>query len=645
MLGCYRVVQTNQTDYTWELPIKLMNLLMLNENDSVGLNFGSATATARVCSSHLSDTRTPLNMGLSLPLSNLLKIPSQSTVFVNPKGNKHFQLGPLIGILTIHTLIAGNRLKFYKTYAELNKNNGVLFVFSGRDINTQKLTISGYYYDNITGGWHCKEFPFPDVVIDRCCPNNYLYHNILEKVIGTKIFNKKNKIDKVDFFNVLHADEFLKDYIPNTRVFGELSDLEYFLDKYNEVYLKPIDSMRGSGIVKVKHISQNSMECSYVLDGTKIICQIPFTYEGVLNLLEHAAGRRRLYIVQQPISSLEYKNGPFTIRTWAMKNGNGQWIMPGMCAMGSFGNGFLTNFSAGAEPIPLKKLFNSIIPYLIFTKNQLTNFIEELTIKTAICLDKQHGPLGVLGLDIMIDNDGKLWLIEANGNPGKKTISAQPEYPSWSIQAYQNPLDYATYLAGFNQIDKPNDLTNSLLSSPKKSEIHEVQNKPDKERLIKASLIIAKEKIQKVGELQITAPIGVGVDQKTGNLTIPVQLEIVGEPVLKAKIIDNKLINEGFVPAKIFTKDSNFYSETVQKFAQQVFIPFHSIVEIKGIKPSDDVEEKFTVESTSVMGVPGICDSSLAGSVATLFLRVILKVEILISRNCIISIPAQIIEN
>ncbi len=79
--------------------------------------------------------------------------------------------------------------------------------------------------------------------------------------------------------------------------------------------------------------------------------------------------------------------------------------------------------------------------------------LEDLTLKTATLLDDKLGPLGELGLDIVLDKSGNPWLIEANGNPGNIPIFRQTEYPAWRYLVFQYPLDYASHLAGFKNTD------------------------------------------------------------------------------------------------------------------------------------------------------------------------------------------------
>ena len=164
-----------------------------------------------------------------------------------------------------------------------------------------------------------------------------------------------------------------------------------------------------------------------------------------------AAGRARPYIIQQGINRLDYDGGPFSFRTWAMKNGGGTWVMPGLFAKAAIGQGFLTNFTAGAKLVPLKDIFSKSPPVLPYTKDQTLKLLKDITLKTAAVLDKKFGPLGELGLDVVFDTTGKPWLIEANGNPGNIPIFIQTEYPAWRYQVFQYPVDYAVHLADFDK--------------------------------------------------------------------------------------------------------------------------------------------------------------------------------------------------
>ncbi len=450
MHGRYKILLSGQQENIWTLPEGLMDNLKLKENRMVTLKCGSASTSVYVRKSRGNSPDLTL-MELSAPVMDTLMIPNNSTLLLKPEGTRSFRLGPVIGVLTFAGHVP-DALKFYRAYARAARNNGILYVFKGRSIDVKNQVIEGYYYNHGEHKWQPARFPFPDAVIDKCYPNGYISHARLEKVIGkNKIFNKKTMIDKLDFFNALNSDPILRTYMPKTEVFTNAAQLETMLQSFGEVFLKPVNAMKGFGIVVVKPArpgTSGKLECTYASHDRNISVLINHP-EEIHNVLLTAAGRKRPYLIQQGISRMEYKGGPFSIRTWAMKDGSGQWVIPGMFAKGSFGSSFLTNFTAGAKLIPLQEIYDHITSMLSYTKESLVQLLEELTLKTARVLDQKFGPLGELGFDIVFDNEGKPWIIEANGNPGVIPIFIQKEYPLWPFLLYKYPVDYATYLAGF----------------------------------------------------------------------------------------------------------------------------------------------------------------------------------------------------
>ncbi len=445
--GCI-IIRTSHRGTVWTVPELLMKEFALRVRDPVVLKCGAASARALVTPLNHAVDKTPVT-GLSGAVLNALGIPENTSFLIKSEGGNVFRLGPVIGILTFPGHIP-HRLGYYKMYARRIKA-GLVYVFRSGNIKPDQHRIYGHYYDRVQSAWKAQDLPYPDAVMDRCYPNPYIAHRLLERVMGPgKIFNKKSMIDKVAFYKVLSDDSELKEFVPETLVFQQAEDLETFLRRWSEVFLKPTNAMKGTGIVVVSKTNNGKLLCRYSIKGAGLAREIS-SPDDIFDVMIKAAGHMRPYIIQQGIPRMTYKGGPFSFRTWAMKNGQGRWVMPGMFAKGTFGQGFLTNFTAGAKLIPLRELFEEILPQLPYTKDSLLMALEDLTLKTAAALDKKYGPLGELGLDIVFDLQGKPWLIEANGNPGNIPVFIQKEYPLWPNLIFQYPIDYAAYLAGFTE--------------------------------------------------------------------------------------------------------------------------------------------------------------------------------------------------
>lgn len=168
-------------------------------------------------------------------------------------------------------------------------------------------------------------------------------------------------------------------------------------------------------------------------------------------------------------------------------------------------------------------------------------------------------------------------------------------------------------------------------------------DKDSNKKKIKALVVIAEKNVQKIGDLTISAPIGVGIDKTTGDLTVPVRLEAMGEPVLRPKIIHDKLINEGFVRAKLIVEDNDPEPcpDVRKGLTKEIFIPIQRVIEIKGISPGDHIQEFAEIKSLSVFAVPDKPQSGFAGAKVKLILKVILDVRIIIAREEIITVSTK----
>lgn len=649
----FAVARTQRTGGVWTIPKEFMDKTKINENEQVTLHFGSAQISANVDQLLSSGAFHDNIIGLSDDILNTLQIPANSLISVRKVAGQEFRLGPLIGILTSNSIINAKKLGYYKKPAIINRQNGILYVFSEQGIRKEDKIINGYYYDHLNDIWVTKEFPFPDVVINRCYPNNCETVALLEKVIGTKVFNKNNRINKTDFYSTLKADRYLSNFIPETYEFNDFIELTKYIERYRKVYLKPVNGLRGQGIICLTQTTENLLKCTYQ-KGNKKHSKILLTINDVFSAIENISNGKK-YIVQAPIQSMTYEGSNFSIRTWAMKNGSGDWLMPGMYASLSSKESFLTNISAGSKIIPLNTLFKKIIPNLQFTKAQLMIFLEELTIKTAEALDVQYGPLGLLGIDIMIDENGKVWLIEGNGNPGQVSVNKQREYFSWPTQLYQYQLAYATYLAGFkepNQVKSFKPLKGSLkileryrarkqeISAEAEAEAEIVPVR--QEKIINAMVVVAKKTVQEVREIEVTPLIGLPAET-AGSLVNQIRIEASQDLKLDCHINSDKLNIIGYIPVRLIYQGISVNSGNDMGLIQEITVPFISTAEIKGLQNTDVITEKITMVSSAVSLQT---EDRPEGSEETAKLKVklLFNCQFTVTRQCLLEVSAKEVE-
>jgi len=99
----------------------------------------------------------------------------------------------------------------------------------------------------------------------------------------------------------------------------------------------------------------------------------------------------------------------------------------------------VTNYAAGAQEVIVGPDNEMPHPLLSWDK------IRELSCDMLLALEATFGNLGEVGLDVALDEDGKLWLLEANSKPN--TIGSN-EVASEELlsQVHGLPLDYAKHM-------------------------------------------------------------------------------------------------------------------------------------------------------------------------------------------------------
>lgn len=161
----------------------------------------------------------------------------------------------------------------------------------------------------------------------------------------------------------------------------------------------------------------------------------------------------------------------------------------------------------------------------------------------------------------------------------------------------------------------------------------------DKKRKIKALVVIAELTVQKVGEIQVAASLGVKINHQTGELETPVELKLIGQPVFTATIVPCKLINHGLQKACLVVRNArNKDCNLSVSSKKELDIPIYGMHDIPNIEPGDHIQEAAKVESIDIRGIrePGYKG---CGNKSILIIKVVYKIKVTIAREEIISIP------
>ncbi|WP_010267864.1 YheC/YheD family protein [Paenibacillus senegalensis] len=196
-------------------------------------------------------------------------------------------------------------------------------------------------------------------------------------------------------------------HIPLTVSFSN-GNLQFMLNRYRMVYVKPDQGAMGVGVMRVeKH--QGGYQYQY---GTRV-----YRYSSLsalcLALRDRMKGRR--YLIQKGIRLLRYRQRPFDLRLMVQKNPARKWEPTGMFGRVAHPRKAVTNGSQGGSIYCASRLIRSYAG-----KEQTRRLIKQMkhiALLTAHQLGGVNRTLNELGLDIALDRKLKPWILEVNTRP------------------------------------------------------------------------------------------------------------------------------------------------------------------------------------------------------------------------------------
>jgi hypothetical protein len=394
-------------------------------------------------------------LGIPDNWKNYLSIPDDFN-YECYKNGFSLHLGPVVAMIAFskHEDITRSKLNFHREYF-LQFGEGLLFICAADGIDTGKKIIKGYYYS--TKGrfnvWREGIFPYPGAAYNRTVLKKEIFDD-LALVTDNHIFNSfsNGSFNKWELWNRLSLNPTLKAHLPYTSLLTDPQSLDSMLERYSCVYLKPVGGTLSMGIRKVCKRSDSDGYLLYYPNRQKVgkgtnqeFLVDPKTIDRWFRRLQ-----QKEYIVQQAIAMKRYDERPIDFRVIMQKNRNNEWGCTGI--FGKFGKigSIITNFTKSGFLLSGKESFR-----LAFEMNeeQASKKLDELTqISHLICRTfEQYGLYGDLGIDLMVDHNGKVWILEVN------TLDTYHRFPLRlrDIELYKkvvkNPLQYAKFLAGFTK--------------------------------------------------------------------------------------------------------------------------------------------------------------------------------------------------
>lgn len=217
---------------------------------------------------------------------------------------------------------------------------------------------------------------------------------------------------KVGNARLLSHNKQISKHIPKTHYLTSMN-LVNMLKNTPSIYIKPNDSCRGKGILRVDQIHANE----YILRSRDT--NQTFIHKNLQDLWinVHQLRRNRRYVIQQGIQSITKSGKHFDIRVH-MTRVNGKWVVAGMIGNIARRGGIITTESSGGVSTYVHELLQNHLGFSQLRTQETIEKLKTISLHATKTTSRMYPRWSEFGLDIGIDSRNNIWIFEINITPG-----------------------------------------------------------------------------------------------------------------------------------------------------------------------------------------------------------------------------------
>jgi hypothetical protein len=243
---------------------------------------------------------------------------------------------------------------------------------------------------------------------------------------------------KLSVNRILAQQAETRPYIPATRFVRQMDDIFHFLQRFGTVYVKPNGGYGGRGVTRVTQLADGTYRIQVNrLHGKRVHVNRRFTERELRRWIRRALGDR--LIVQQGLRLIQKDGGQVDFRVVVHRDQQGQWKLIGIIPKIAPPGGAVTNLVAGGRKTTLAFLQNWAQRN---GKPLPVNALTKAALEIARFWSKRYPTLGIIGFDMGIDVNGRVWMIEMNPKPARTLLD-----PEMRRKSYRAIAEFAAFLA------------------------------------------------------------------------------------------------------------------------------------------------------------------------------------------------------
>ncbi|MEH7250649.1 YheC/YheD family protein [Neobacillus niacini] len=418
---------------------KLAESIGITHTTSRLIRFGAKTFQTTI---DISNELPSNGASLSLDILDMLNIPQHCQLEIKQNGNE-LQIGPFIGLLAGYYLssIKKNLDSLRDYIIHYREIKGAILVFSLDHVDKINHTVKGFLYNPRSKQWEEGTFPYPASIFVMTSTVSSAWIQHFKKVIGNVVFNDFF-LNRWSIHKKLSSSIGVKCYLPETSLYGSPRDLYYFLKKFPNLTVKPLNSAHRSAINVILKDSNSLVATNLRTMETN---HYKFNNRDQAYSIFSNYFKEGEHLIQETIEVTGYRT--ITIRIITVKDHLGQWQ-----AMGLFTRGEQSGINSGTLQ-PLVKFQKEMVKEFLQQSHLLASLTYQELIHIAIDTLKEIESMGVhfanAAVDMTIGELGDIWISEIDHRHPTHEIALIAGDPDLYYEILKTNMLYAKKLAGF----------------------------------------------------------------------------------------------------------------------------------------------------------------------------------------------------
>lgn len=300
-------------------------------------------------------------------------------------------------------------------------------VFTNTDLEMRVRRIQVLVWHEAKQRWIRRRAPFPDVIYNRCLDQTRPAREALSRLLRASraALLQRPFTGKWRMHQLLRRHPLLRNMVPRSARWRGRAQLMTWLRRAGAVVLKPQSGSGGRGVIRLE-LGAGGAITARGRDGQNSV--FTHTYDDqprgtalrrCFQLLDQVNGRAPLII--QPFLKLEtVDKHPFDVRAFVSRSSSGGWRVLGIAARLGERGGLTSNLAGGGQATNIKDLFQLHLPHLTDVQKQsLIRQILSNGRRIGLLMETRFGRCFEIGIDFAITHEGRLFVLEVNGKPGR----------------------------------------------------------------------------------------------------------------------------------------------------------------------------------------------------------------------------------